>query len=299
MRHQPPLVDRIAMKAAAELVVHPAGGHLVERFGDHLQHAAPVPAPPEPQQQAADPADAEISGPRRSRRAADRMCRSSVDRRRVAASADSSPLGLRAGQLRSDQMAESVRRPGSQPARGGSCQASATACKHLVETGHSHPASRRPIGAAEKRLQVGRQENRHRPAAAPGEHLHRVHVDLVQVGPLLAIDLDADEILVEQPRRSADPRSFRAPSRGTSGRPNSRSTGRSASAPLGQLQSLGTPRIPVDRIVPVLQQIGAGFVGQAIGHGSLMIWRFRIWRWSLTALLTSPNPKSPNLQISK
>ena len=52
---------------------------------------------------------------------------------------------------------------------------------------------RRPVRAAVERLQVGRQKHRHRPAAAAGHHLHRVHVDLIEVGPLLAIDLDADE----------------------------------------------------------------------------------------------------------
>ena len=53
------------------------------------------------------------------------------------------------------------------------------------------------VGAAEERPPVGRQEDAHGPAAAPGHGLHGVHVDAVEVGALLAVDLDGDEVLVE------------------------------------------------------------------------------------------------------
>ena len=48
---------------------------------------------------------------------------------------------------------------------------------------------------------VGREEDGHRPAAVPGQRDDRVHVDRVEVGPLLAVDLDVDEVLVHQRRR--------------------------------------------------------------------------------------------------
>ena len=35
------------------------------------------------------------------------------------------------------------------------------------------------------------------------------------------------------------------------------------------LERLGTPRIPVDRIVGVLEEVRAGFVGEAVGHERL------------------------------
>ncbi len=35
---------------------------------------------------------------------------------------------------------------------------------------------------------------------------------------------------------------------------------------LGALEGLRPPGIPIDRIVGVLQQVGAGFVGELIGH---------------------------------
>ena len=47
----------------------------------------------------------------------------------------------------------------------------------------------------------GRQEDGHRPAAVAGQRDDRVHVDRVEVGPLLAVDLDVDEALVHQRRR--------------------------------------------------------------------------------------------------
>ena len=69
---------------------------------------------------------------------------------------------------------------------------------------------------------VGREEHRHRPAAAAGHRLHGLHVDGVDVGPLLAVDLHVDEQLVHHRRRWRRPRRTRAPSRGTSGTPSSR-----------------------------------------------------------------------------
>ena len=52
VRHEPVRVDRVAVEAAADLVVDAAGGHRVERAGDHLQHlgrAGSVPAEVEQQ----------------------------------------------------------------------------------------------------------------------------------------------------------------------------------------------------------------------------------------------------------
>jgi hypothetical protein len=59
------------------------------------------------------------------------------------------------------------------------------------------------IGAAEKGRAVGREEHGQRPAAAaPRQHLVRGLVDLVEVGALLAIDLDVDEQAVHHRRHA-------------------------------------------------------------------------------------------------
>ena len=62
------------------------------------------------------------------------------------------------------------------------------------------PSCGREVGAAVERLAVGRQPHRHRPAASAGQRLHRRHVDGVDVGPLLAVDLDRHVVLVEERR---------------------------------------------------------------------------------------------------
>ena len=127
----------------------------------------------------------------------------------------------------------------------------------------------REVGAAEERVAVGVEEDGHRPAAVAGHRLHGRHVDLVEVGPLLAVDLDVDEVLVHEGRRSRGSRSTRAPSRGTSGRPSSRSRGRSAGPrSRARAERLRAPGIPVDRVVRVLEQVGAGLAGEAVGHRS-------------------------------
>ena len=90
----------------------------------------------------------------------------------------------------------------------------------------------REVGAAVERPAVGGHEHGHRPPAPAGHRLHRVHVDRVDVGPLLAVDLDVDERARSSPPRPRRPRSTRGPSRGTSGTPSTRpssSTGTSRS----------------------------------------------------------------------
>ena len=76
-----------------------------------------------------------------------------------------------------------------------------------------HPVARLvgEVRAAVERLAVRREEHAHRPAAAAGQRLHGVHVDRVDVGPLLPVDLDADECAVHRARRSRRLRSSRAP----------------------------------------------------------------------------------------
>ena len=55
----------------------------------------------------------------------------------------------------------------------GSCDA----MQHLLEGGHAKTRRRWEVGAAEKRRPIGRQKNRHGPAAATGHGLDRLHID--------------------------------------------------------------------------------------------------------------------------
>src|SRR6185436_3612330 len=151
------------------------------------------------------------------------------------------------------------------------------------------------VGAAVERRAVGREEDGHRPAAVPGQRLHGLHVDVVHVRPLLAIHLHVHEELVHQAgrlgilerlalhdvapvtRRVADGEQQRLV---LGARPRER---------------LLAPRIPVDRVVVVLEQVRAGLVGEAIGaHGISWVGRQRANGSALTlAGTTRPPTRTP------
>ncbi len=69
--------------------------------------------------------------------------------------------------------------------------------QHLPERRLAVPRLVGVVGAREERVAVVVEHDRHRPAALPGHRRGGLHVDGVHVGPLLAVDLDADEVLVE------------------------------------------------------------------------------------------------------
>ena len=56
------------------------------------------------------------------------------------------------------------------------------------------------VGSGVKRFEVGRQEEGVRPAAAATRQLGRRHVDLIEIGSLLAVHLDIDEPLIHHRR---------------------------------------------------------------------------------------------------
>jgi hypothetical protein len=68
--------------------------------------------------------------------------------------------------------------------------------QHLAERRHLVARRGRKIGAAVERHAVWRHEHGHRPAAAAGHGLDRGHIDIVDVGALLAVDFDVNEVFV-------------------------------------------------------------------------------------------------------
>ena len=93
-------------------------------------------------------------------------------------------------------------RPQPSHARRGACSRSPRVCPQGLERplpapgGSSASRGSRPAGSRCRRRRGRRrgQEDGHRPAALAGHRLHRLHVDRVDVGALLAVDLDADEV---------------------------------------------------------------------------------------------------------
>ena len=168
-----------------------------------------------------------------------------------------------------ERAADDRRRAGRRPSRSrpaGRARPRRRRLSTLEEALEAVAVLGREVGAAEERPAVGGQEHRHRPAAAVAEGLQRGHVDLVDVGPLLAVDLDAHEMLVEEP---GDLRVHEAlalhdvapVARAVADRQEDRLV-----LGLGPGERLGAPGIPVDRVVGVEQQVGAGLPGQPVGR---------------------------------
>ena len=138
--------------------------------------------------------------------------------------------------------------------------------KHPTEGRQAVAVIGREVGAAEEGLQLRREEDAHRPSPTPGHGLDGRHVDVIQVRALLAIDLDRHEVAIQL--RSGLLVLERlalhdvAPVAG-------RIADRQEDRPI-QLtrlaQRLRPPRIPVDGVVGVLQQVRARLVRQAVGH---------------------------------
>ena len=137
--------------------------------------------------------------------------------------------------------------------------------QHAGKAGHPVPVLGRKVGAAEERLERGGQEDAHRPAAAAGHGLHRGHVDVVQVGALLAVDLDRHEVAVQLlgDGRVLE-RLVRHDVAPVTGRIADRQEDRLV-LDLRPLERLSAPGIPVDRVVRVLEEVRARLGGQSVG----------------------------------
>ena len=129
---------------------------------------------------------------------------------------------------------------------------------HLAPRGQPVARLGREVGAGVERHAVWRHERVQRPAAGAGHRLHRVHVDRVDVRALLAVDLDADQPLVH---RRGDVLMLErlalhhvAPvARGVADRDE-----HGLVLGAGALERLVAPRVPVDGVLRVLEQVRRG-----------------------------------------
>ena len=260
VRDEPALVDRVAVEAAADQVVHASGGHGVERLGDHGQLAAAH-------------EQLEGGGGRELRSAAEAAEGGVEDPPQGTGGVAEDRLGERVRgrpDLRAapDRLHELLRRPRHvvwplAVRLGDRVEDLAEARQPVARLG-------REVGAPVERLACGRQEHRHRPAAVPRQRHDRVHVQRVEIGSLLPVDLDVDEELVHlRGRRVVLERLVLhdvAPVAGgvADGEQDRLVLGMRAA------ERLLAPRVPVDRVVRVLEEVGAGFLSQAVHLASLV-----------------------------
>jgi len=136
--------------------------------------------------------------------------------------------------------------------------------EYLGETWAPPALLRREIGPAPKGLAVGRQEHGQGPAALFAHQRKRVLVDRVEVGPLLAIHFDVDEQLVHL---LGDVRIFKALMRhdvapmacGVADGEHDRLAGG-----LGGGECRIAPCLPMNRVVLVLEEVGARFLAETV-----------------------------------
>ena len=124
---------------------------------------------------------------------------------------------------------------------------------------------RRKIGSTKEWLQVGRQKNIHGPAAAPGGCLDEAHVLVVNVGSLFAVHLNGDEPAIDQLGNCGIGIGLAfhhvAPMAGViADREKDRFV-----LSFGLGERLFAPRIPVDWVVRVQQEVRALLVDQPVG----------------------------------
>ena len=143
--------------------------------------------------------------------------------------------------------------------------------QHSRKTRHAPGIRGRKIGSTIEGLEAGREKHRHRPAAVAGHRLDRVHVDLVQVGTLLAVNFDVDEVLVHHRGDVGVLEAFSlhhmAP---VAGRVADRQEDRLVLA-ASSIDCPGPPGMPVNRVVRVLQQVGAGLPRELVGRTVVVV----------------------------
>ncbi len=192
--NEPVRVDRVAVEAATDLVVDAAGRHRVERSRGHLEHLGTRSTGGDVEQErdghrlrelGCAPEAAE-AGVVLLVQAGDRALEDRGRQRAALPAADRGALLDRLMQL-----------------LGLLVELVAPVMPRVVdrleqahEAGHPLTVFRREVGAAEERATLVVEEDGHRPAAAARHRLHRLHVDGVDVGAFLTVDLHVDEPVV-------------------------------------------------------------------------------------------------------
>ena len=188
VRYHPPRIHAVAGETARELVVQTAASHPRRRRGGEVQRVRRA--------RAFVVAQEELQ--RHRRRELGRPAEPAVHRVELVGQrldGGVQRLGLQArGRQRGGGVVGQPRRDLSRRAADPPAVVD-PGLRHGVE--QTAEVRRRVVRAAVERLAGRGEEAGHRPAALPGQRLGGGHVDRVDVGPLLAVDLDGDEAGVD------------------------------------------------------------------------------------------------------
>ena len=210
VRDDPVRVDGVAGEAARELVVDPAPGHRLEGCRRHRQRGRVTCPGVVAQQPLEDHRRRELGRASETASRPVEACGPAVGPRRrgrprsggLVPAAVVSARSARASVMRAAACSASSLR---------SAQVAEIAVQELGERRRPVTRGGREVGARVERLAVRREEGRHRPATVAGHGLDVVHVDRVDVGTLLTVDLHVDERARSSARLSPRPRRTRAP----------------------------------------------------------------------------------------
>jgi hypothetical protein len=132
---------------------------------------------------------------------------------------------------------------------------------------YAHPLFLGEIGAAIQRSSIGQGDAVERPTSTAGHQLHGSHVYLVHIGPFFSINFYIDEQAVHHLGHCLVLKALAlhdvTPMAGAVADADEQQSVRVA----GQLQRLITPRVPLHRVVGMLQQIGTRLVNEVVGVG--------------------------------
>ena len=267
VRDAPALVDRVAVKAAAHVIPKPAEGHRaegIERDVAQVRLAGPCPLAQQ---------EGELRGSRKLWRASEAAV-ASIER--TAELLCPHEEGVGTGHRRGGSGVVAPARQRLQPlgdhvGRGQDTRPIVLPeARELVEqVDESRPSPLRPrgkIGTAVERTEVGGEPDAHGPATLPRRRLHEGHVDAVDVGPFLAIHLDGDEVVVEHGRDVGRLERFALHHMAPVARRVADGQKDGTVELARAFKRRVAPRKPVDRVVRVLQQVGARLEGEAVRH---------------------------------
>ena len=149
---------------------------------------------------------------------------------------------------------------------GSLCIGVAHCLERFTKRWYAVPVVGREVGSAVEWTAIRQQEHRHRPPAVTGHCLNGLHVDAVDVGSFFSIDFDVHEFLVHEARGFVVLERFvRHHVTPVAGGVADAQQDRLVLA-LRPFERLGSPRIPVDRVIGVLKKVGARFSGETVWH---------------------------------